>query len=159
MEGVRYKASEGQLGRVMAIRLLPRTDLTEGIKKICEDYGVQHGFISCSMGSLQKATFMVTQPKPEAKMKVGYTDPIEVPGPVEFLGGHGWIGESEDGGRLIHFHGIVTDQTGKSYGGHFVEGGNRSLLTIDLIIIELKGVRLVRKYDDEVGLIELDFLK
>jgi len=157
MKEIRYKAVEGQPGRVIVARLLPGSDLIEGIKKICEDHDVQNAFISCSMGSLRKAVFMVTKPKPEAKMGVGYTSPIEIPGPIEFLGGHGWVGEDEKGGRLLHFHGIVSDSSGKTYGGHFVEGENRSLLTIDLVIVELKGVRLVRRYDEEVGLIELDF--
>lgn len=158
MERTRYRATQGQLGRAIVARLLPGSDLMEGTRKICEDYDIQNAFFVCSIGSLQKAVFMVAGRKADAKMGVGYTSPKEIPGPVELLGGQGWIGEDEKGERLLHFHGMVSDSSGKTYGGHLIEGENRSLLTIDLVVVELKGARLIRKYDKEVGLIELDFL-
>jgi len=153
MGEVRYKAAIGQIGRVIAARLLPGTDLIEGIEKICEDYGIKYAFVGCSIGSLQKATFMYLVPKPEAKVKAGYTAPFELPGPIEFLGGLGVVCEGEKGERITHFHGTVSDQLDHVYGGHFVKGKNAILVTMDLIIVEVEGVKLLRKYDKETDLV------
>jgi hypothetical protein len=127
--------------------------MIEGIEKICEDYGIRYAFIGCSIGSLRKATFMYAVPKPEAKIKAGYSAPFELAGPVEFLGGLGVVCEGEKGEKLTHFHGTVSDKLGRVYGGHFVKGQNAILATIDLIIIEIKGAKLLRKYDEETGLV------
>lgn len=153
MEKIRYKAALGQFGRVIAARLLPRTDLVEGIERICEDYEIKYAFVNCSIGSLEKATFMIVAPKPEAKIKAGYTAPFELPGPIEFLGGHGIVCKGANGERVTHFHGVISDQFNHVYGGHFVKGKNPILATMDLIISEVKGVKLLRKYDEETNLI------
>jgi predicted DNA-binding protein with PD1-like motif len=153
MGEIRYKAAQGQLGRVIAARLLPGTDLVEGMEKICEDYEVRYAFVNCSIGSLQKATFMIIAPKPEAKIKAGYTAPFELPGPIEFLGGHGIVCKGENGESITHFHGVISDQFNHVYGGHFVKGKNPILATMDLIIIEVKDVKLLRRYDEETDLV------
>jgi len=150
---IRYTAARGELGKVVAARLLPETDIIEGIEKICEDYGIKYAFVGCSIGSLQKATFLYLVPKPEAKVKAGYTAPFELPGPIEFLGGLGLVCEGADGEKLTHFHGTVSDKLDHVYGGHLVKGQNPVLVTMDLIIIEVKGVKLLRKYDEETELV------
>jgi len=150
---IRYTAAQGELGKVVAARLLPGTDVIEGIEKICEDHGIKYAFVGCSIGSLQKATFLYLVPKPEAKVKAGYTPPFELPGPIEFLGGLGLVCEGVDGERLTHFHGTVSDKLDHVYGGHFVKGQNLVLVTMDLVIIEVKGVKLLRKYDEETELV------
>jgi hypothetical protein len=150
---VRYKAAVGKLGRVVAARLLPGTDIVEGIEKVCDDYEIQYAFIGCSIGSLKKATFMYVVPKPEAKVNAAYSDPLEIPGPIEFLGGFGVICEGEDGERLTHFHGTVSDRLDHVYGGHFLKGKNPILVTMDLVIVGVEGVRFLRRYDSETDLV------
>lgn len=153
MGELRYRAAQGELGKVVAARLLPGTDIIEGIEKICEDYSIKYAFIGCSIGSLRKASFLFAVPKPEAKVKAGYSTPLELTGPIEFLGGLGVVCEDEKGERLTHFHGTVSDKLDHVYGGHFMKGQNPVLTTIDLIIIEIKGAKLLRRYDDETGLV------
>lgn len=153
LQNVRYKASVGQLSRVVAGRLLPRTDLVEGIERICEDYGIKYAFVSCAIGSLQKATFMYVVPREEAKIGAGYSSPLEIPGPIEFLGGTGVVCEGEKGERLTHFHGTISDKLDRVYGGHFMKGKNPVLVTMDLVIVEIKGMRLFRKYDKETDVV------
>ena len=153
MGEVRFKAAQGRIGRVIAARLLPGTDLIEGIEKVCEKYGVKYGLIGCSIGSLRKAAFMYLVPMPETKVGAGYTPPFELPGPIEFLGGMGVICESEKGEKMIHFHGVVSDRLDRVYGGHFVKGKNPILVTMDLMIIEVEGIKMLRKYDEETDLI------
>jgi len=150
---IRYTAAQGEIGKVVAARLLPGTDIIEGIEKICEDYGIRYAFVGCSIGSLQKATFMYLVPKPEVKVKAGYSTPFELPGPIEFLGGLGVVCEGVNREKLTHFHGTVSDKLDHVYGGHFVKGQNPVLVTMDLIIVEVKGVKLLRKYDEETELV------
>jgi hypothetical protein len=156
LEGeIRYKSAPGQLGRVIAARLLPGTDIIEGIEKICADYGIDYAFVACSIGSLQKSTFMFAVPKPEAKIKIAYGEPFEIPGPIEFLGGQGVVCKNAKGETQTHFHGAISDKLQRIYGGHLLKGGNPSLATIDLIINEVKGMKLLRKYDEETGFVNL----
>lgn len=154
MSEIRYKAAAGQVGRVIAARLFPGTDLIEGIEKICKDHGIKYAAVVCSIGSLQKATFMYLVPKPEAKMKAGYTAPYELPGPIEFLGGQGIVCEGENGEMITHFHCTISDQLDHVYGGHVVKGKNPILMTMDLVIIEIKGAKLLRKYDAETEVVQ-----
>lgn len=153
MSGLRYKATSGKLGRVVAARLLPGTDVIEGIEKLCDEYGMKYAFVDCAIGSLEKATFMYLVPKPEAKIKAGYCAPFELSGPIEFLGGLGIVCEGEKGERITHFHGTFSDQLDHVYGGHLVKGKNPTLITMDLIITEIKDVKLLRKYDPETEIV------
>lgn len=150
---VRYKAAQGNLGKVVAARLQPGTDLIEGIEKICADHGIEYAFVTCSVGSLQKSTLLLATPNEDAKIKISYGAPIEVPGPIEFLGGQGVVCKGEKGERLTHFHAILSDKLGKVYGGHAIKGRNPALVTIDLVVIEVKGIKFIRRYDEETGFI------
>jgi predicted DNA-binding protein with PD1-like motif len=151
---VRYQSAEGEIGKVVAARLLPGTDLVEGIEKVCEDHGISYGLVNC-IGSLQKATFMYVVPIPEAKVGAGYTAPYELPGPIEFLGGLALVCETESGEKNTHLHGSFCDQLDHLYGGHLVKGGNPILVTMDLAIIELTGMKVLRRYDEETDLVNL----
>lgn len=154
MAEIRYQSAEGQIGRVIAARLLPGTDLVEGVEKICNDHGIRYGLVNC-IGSLQKATFMYVVPIPEAKVKAGYTAPFELRGPIEFLGGLALVCETDDGDKNTHLHGSFSDQLDHLYGGHLVKGGNPILVTMDLVILELTGMKLLRRYDEETDLVNL----
>jgi len=151
--GLRYKAAQGQLGKVVAARLLPGTDLIQGIERICEDNGVKYAVASCTIGSLSKSTFLIAMPKKDDPEKIVYSSPIEVSGPIEFLGGQGIVCKDEKGETVTHFHASLTDKSGRVYGGHLVKGGNLILVTIDLVIMEVKDVRFLRKYDEETGFV------
>jgi len=39
------------------------------------------------------------------------------------------------------------------FGGHFAAGGNPVLATIDLVIVEVIGAKLMRRHDPVVGLV------
>ena len=152
MSEVRYEALEGQIGRVIPARLKPGTDLIDGIERICKDFGVKNAFVCCSIGSLQKASFQYLIPKPELKLKTGYGEPMEVPGPIEFTAGMGIVCHNEKGEMVTHLHAVFNDYRpapDHGYGGHMVKGKNPVLATIDLLILEVKGVDITRKYDEE----------
>jgi predicted DNA-binding protein with PD1-like motif len=139
-------------------RLLPGTDLIGGITKICEQYDIKTGVVTTAIGSLHKAVFKYLVPNPELKMRAGYSDPYEMDGPIEFCSGMGLICQNEKGETNVHFHGVFNTSIREGYekvvpdyvyGGHVVEGKNPVAATLDLMILELKGVEIVRKYDEE----------
>ena len=65
----------------------------------------------------------------------------------------------DEGEVFYHFHGVVMDQNGRVWGGHFhregtimpdgkkLPGGNPVLATIDFTIIGHEGARIARKMD------------
>lgn len=152
MEEIGALHAGGRFGKVVPIRLRTGTDLTEGIRRVCQANGIRHGAILAGIGSLRKMTYQVLVPKPETKLGAGYAEPATVPGPVEILALQGVIFESEDGELLLHIHGTFSDQRGAVYAGHVVPGENPILATLDGVVAEVAGVRLVRRQDPEVGM-------
>ena len=68
---------------------------------------------------------------------------------MEILSAQGVVCEKEEGGTHIHLHAVLCDKEGDVIGGHIVPGDNPALATIDLIITEIKDVRLMARYDPE----------
>jgi uncharacterized protein len=150
-EPVGFFASGG-FGKIVPLRLKTGTDITDGIRQICEANGIRGGAILMGIGSLRKMTFQVLIPKADTKLGAGYTEPQAVPGPVEVLSLQGVIFESEEHELLLHIHGTFSDQEGKVYAGHVVAGENPVLATLDGVVAEFADVRLVRRTDPDVGL-------
>ena len=158
MSEIRYMVGEGRMGKVLVGRLLPGTDLIDGIAKICTDNGIKYGVVTTAIGSLHKAVFKYLIPNSELKMGAGYGDPYEMDGPIEFCSGMGLICPNEKGELIIHFHGVFNTSLQKGYkevvpdviyGGHMEPGENPVAATVDLMIVEVKGVEMIRKYDEE----------
>ena len=152
MPEIRAKHVCGKFGRIVPLRLLPGTDLMNGLKKVCEDNGVRYGTILTAIGSLRKLTTQVLVPNEKAKMGAAYTEPSTIPGPIEILGIQGVIFETDTGEVALHLHGIFCDKDGKTYGGHLVPGENPILATLDAVIGEIADVKLIRRYDEETEL-------
>lgn len=150
---MRIQSVEGRLGRTLVARLLPGTDMLEGIEETCRRHNVKYAVISCAVGAFKKATFVYPIPKDSAKIGIVYSEPVVIEGPVEFLGGQGIVCQSEDGKYLLHFHGSCSDKKMQIWGGHFTVG-NVVLATLDLIIQEINGVNMIRRFDEETGFVQ-----
>ncbi len=146
-----YHAS-GRFGRAVPIRLRPGTDVMDGVKHACEQHGIMQGAVLVGIGSLRQLSFQVLIPKAETRLGAGYTEPMIVDGPVEILSLQGVIFQSEEHDTLLHVHGTFADQHGKVYAGHVVPGANPVLATLDAVIAEIEGVRLIRRMEPEVGM-------
>jgi predicted DNA-binding protein with PD1-like motif len=152
MTGIGAFHASGKLGRLVPVRLRTNTDLTDGIKQVCEEHGIKYGALLVGIGSVRKLTYQVLTPKPETKVGAGYTEPEVIPGPVEVVGLQGVIFQSEKGEALLHLHGTFSDKNGKVYAGHVVAGANPVLATLDAVIAEVTDAKMIRRTDDEVGL-------
>jgi Predicted DNA-binding protein with PD1-like DNA-binding motif len=155
VENVRVLYATGTVGKSIAARLLPGTDLLLGIEEICRQNGVLYASIANCFGSFQRAGYLYLVPQQDAKVGAGYGEIKRVEGPVEFLNGTGVVCQ-RDGKYDIHFHATMCDKEGKVFGGHMVIGENPVLTTVDLVINEIKDVQLLRNYDEETDLIQFD---
>ena len=154
-EVIRFKSVEGKIGKVVAARLLPGTDLLTGIEEVCKSHQVVYASVANCFGSFQKAGYLYLVPNTEAKVGAGYGEINHVDGPVEFLNGTGVVCQ-RDGKYDIHFHATMCDKEGKVFGGHIVKGHNPVLTTVDLVLTEILDVEMLRSYDDETELIQFD---
>ena len=139
---VRVAYSEGKIGRIILARILPGTDLCEGITKILQEKNIQSGWVSM-IGSLQKTSYFYLE-KNDAKLGAGYGPANHRTFPVELCNAMGLICE---GG--LHIHASMCGDDGVFYGGHIIAGGSPSLATIEVMIVEVVGGNFVRAYDPE----------
>lgn len=147
---IRFNDACGSVAKTVAVRLLPDTDLIEGIEAACEKNEIKHAYVSC-FGSFKKAGYMYLVPKESAKVKAGYGDVIKKDGPIEFLNGTGVV--CQNAGKYdTHFHATMCDKEGTVFGGHIVKGTTPALTTVDLVIFEISDVQMLREYDEETDL-------
>lgn len=147
---IRFNEACGRTGKTVAARLLPNTDLIEGIEAVCIKNNIKHAYVSC-FGSFSKCGYMYLVTKPDAKVGAGYGDVIKCDGPIEFLNGTGVVCQNS-GNYDTHFHATMCNETGKVFGGHVVKGYTPALTTVDLVIIEILDIEMLRVSDEETAL-------
>lgn len=149
MSDIRVSSVITEPGRTVVGRILPDTDLIPGIFKICQENELKYGYISMLIGSLKKVSYVYAFSEEDAKIGIKYSEPVIKEGPFEFLAGQGLIGFKEDRSRTIHLHGIISDEDMKLYGGHFTDTGNIVLVTIEVVIKEVKKAEIIKSLDQE----------
>ena len=142
----------GKAGKLIPVRLRTHTDITNGLKAVCEENGIKYGAVLFGIGSVRQLCYQVLAPKPETKLGAGYTDPQTIPGPIEVVTMHGIIFQSDDGQTLLHLHGTFSDKEGAVFGGHIVAGQNPVLATLDAYIVESVGGETIRQMDEDIGM-------
>ena len=147
---VRFEDACGKVGKTLVVRLLPGTDVIEGIEAACLKNDIKYAYVSC-FGSFSKIGYMYMVPKAEAKVGSGYGAVLTEGAPIEFLNGTGLVCQN-NGKYDTHFHATMCDKTGKVFGGHVVKGHSSALTTVDMIIFEVNDVQMLRAYDEETDL-------
>jgi len=150
---LRMKSAEGAVSRLVISRLLPGSDLMQGITEVCKKHGILNGTIVSCIGSLKQTVFLDPIAKPELKAGYGYGAPITAEGPIEIISVTGTVCHGDDAKVLMHLHASLADSEGRMFGGHLVDEGNIVLLTADVVIGEIAGVDMVRKLDEETGIL------
>ncbi len=140
----------GNMGKVIAVRLKPGTDLLLGLEEVCKQNKICNGVIISAIGSLNGASFCNPVELPEKKAKYGYGEATKLSGPIELTGASGIICHDTEGQINLHIHINLSDRDGNAYGGHLVEG-TPVLLTVDAIIGDIQGVIMERKFDEDLG--------
>ncbi|SET08070.1 protein of unknown function [Natronincola peptidivorans] len=143
--------AEGTQGRVIMARLLPGSDLVKSIEEICRKRDIDNGIITTCVGSLKEAAFIYALPFEGNYFNMVYSEPVLKTGIFEFLNGQGIVAKSEDDKFQIHLHGTISDSDMKVYGCHILEEGNIILATMEVVITEIKDMKLAREYDEKSG--------
>lgn len=149
---------QGSVSKVVMIQLNPGKDLIEGITEVCQAHKMKSGVITSCIGSLQRASFFTAIPLPN-KMGAGYGDPVVMEGPLELVSAQGTIGLDVEANMLIHMHASLGDGKGNVYGGHLIKGKCPILITCEVMVAFLEGVRAVQKHDPETDMKLLGFVK
>ena len=148
MGNLDMEMAQGKLGRVVALRLKPGTDVLLGLEEACKRSGINNGVILSAIGSLDSPHFCDVVEVP-TKAGYGYGEVLHLTGPIELTNASGIICQDDEGNTNLHVHMTLTDRHGNAHGGHLVEG-TKVLLTVDVIIAEIEGLVMGRKFDEEL---------
>ena len=135
---------ETAINRVITGRIPPGVDLITGIKEICSEFKVRHGYISMIIGSLEYLTIIYAVPDESKKLNIKYSENTILNGPLELLNAQGLIGEDENSDLSVHVHILVSDRYMRVFGGHLVEGGSKVAATAEIVIHELRETKYIR---------------
>ena len=144
-----FRSAQGRMERVIVARLLPGTDLLEGLQAVCEKHGIHNGVIISAIGSLNGVHYCNVEALPQLKCGYGYGQVLYLDGPIELTGAGGVICSDEDGSINLHVHISMSDKYGNAHGGHLVKG-TRVLMTTDVVLGEIGDVKMLRKLDPEM---------
>ena len=140
--------AQGKLGRVIALRLKPGTDVLLGLQEACARNGINNGVILSAIGSLNGVQYCNPVELP-TKAGYGYGEILHLTGPIELPTASGIICHDDEGNPTLHVHIRLSDRPGNAHGGHLVEG-TKVLLPVDVILAELEGLVMGRKFDEEL---------
>ena len=142
--------AQGKIGRVIALRLKPGTDVLQGLTEACIRSNLNNGVILSAIGSLDGVKFCNPVELPDSKAGYGYGEILHLTGPIELTSAAGIICHDDEGNTNLHVHVSLSDRHGNAHGGHLVEG-TKVLLTVDVILAEVEGVVMGRKFSEELG--------
>ena len=140
--------AQGNLTRVIAVRLRPGTDVLAGLTEACRRANINNGVILSAIGSLDGVACNPVE-LPDKKAGYGYGEVLHLTGPIELTAGSGIICHDDQGNTNLHVHMSLSDRYGNAHGGHLVEG-TKVLLTVDEVIAEIGGLVMGRKFDEEL---------
>lgn len=141
--------AQGNLTRVIAVRLRPGTDVLAGLTEACRRANINNGVILSAIGSLDGVAYCNPVELPDKKAGYGYGEVLHLTGPIELTAGSGIICHDDQGNTNLHVHMSLSDRYGNAHGGHLVEG-TKVLLTVDVVIAEIGGLVMGRKFDEEL---------
>lgn len=123
----------------IAVRMLPGEDLKLSLIQLVKEHTIEAGCILSGVGSLTQYSLRFAN-QPDVAIKTGKFEIVSLTGTL-----------SPDG---VHVHLSVSDEGGKTTGGHLMDG-NLIYTTVELVIAKLGGYRFSRKADPQTGFLEL----
>jgi predicted DNA-binding protein with PD1-like motif len=132
-------AGETKRLRVLAVRLRPGQDLRKQLELFVKEKRIHAGFVITAVGSLRQASIRLAD-QPSA---TNFNGKFEIVSLVGTLG--------QDG---VHLHISISDSTGKTLGGHLVDGC-LIYTTAEIVMGDAEGLKFSREQDAETGYREL----
>ena len=134
---MQYYVGEG-LGKVLIIELARGEELFSSVETILEKEGIRNAYLASALGSIEHLEYH----RPKTMGEVTDDEMLSLEGPFEFGGISGTV---IDG--VAHFH-FNAGGTKGNHIGH-LERGTRVLYLLELVVMELKGFDLERKWTPE----------
>lgn len=134
---MKYYNGEG-VGRTLIIELDRGEDLFEGLERILEKEGIKDAYIASAVGSIEHLEYH----RPKTMDAATDDEFLSLEGPFEFGNISGTV---FDGVAHLHF------SAGGVHGLHIghLERGTKILYLLELVVIELKGLKLKRELTPE----------
>lgn len=129
--------------KTFAIRLTPGQDLKKELDRFIAAHDIRAGLIVTAMGSLSQAGLRFAG-RPETNILKGDFEIVSLVGTLSPAGSH--------------LHMAVSDEEGRTTGGHLKEG-NIIRTTAEIVIGELDDVIFSRELDPQTGYDELKITK
>lgn len=123
-------------------KLPHKADLIGALTETAAANGIQAGAVQV-MGALQRATLGFYDQWSKAYRELPFNKPLEI------VSGTGNI-SLRDGKPFVHLHLAVSDEEGKVFGGHAMEGC--IIFAAEYVIMPLAGTAPVRTFDETTGL-------
>lgn len=121
-------------------RLNPGDDFRLALQSMITEHGIEAGVIISAVGSFT-----------EARLRLAGADVVlDLPGPLEIVSATGTVGS---GG--MHIHLAVADSSGRTIGGHLMEGCIINT-TAEIVITAVEGWIFNRTLDPATGYPEFD---
>ena len=150
----RIKVKNGETNRIAFVRVLPHSNLVKAIVQAFQQTRFSAAFVPNGIGSLESVhyTFITKNGT--------YHEPILLKENCELIGLSGFIAKNPTAKDLpaqgkstaeYHFHALLSDGTGRTFGGHLLEEGNLVCATVELTLVEMKGIHLKKEFDKETG--------
>ncbi len=129
--------------KVIAVRLLPGTDLKQELQRISKEKQLQAGFIYTCVGSLSKATLRMAGAQADKGDVRTYNEELEIVSIEGTLSIHG-----------MHVHLGLSKIDGSCIGGHLKDGCIVKT-TAEIVIGEAAEFQFLREEDKDTGFTEL----
>lgn len=126
--------------KVLPLRLKPSQDLRQSLKDFAQARNVEAGFILTAIGSLKQAAIRFADREEITIMHDKF----------EILSLNGTVAKTG-----IHLHIAISDRSGKTMGGHLVDGCI-IYTTAEIVIGVSEEFRFLRTIDANTGYLELE---
>jgi predicted DNA-binding protein with PD1-like motif len=126
----------------IAFRLCPGQDLKEELDQVVNVSKIEAGCVLTCVGSLTRAVIRFAN-QSEAEVLDGHFEIVSLTGVL-----------SKDGS---HYHISVSDEEGRTTGGHLMDGC-KVYTTAEIVIGVMPKYEFTRKFDPQTGFPELDVL-
>lgn len=141
--------AETIIHKAVVVRVEPGEDLIPALIEAAAGAHVKEALISPILGSLEQIRLVLPVGREEGRIL--FSDPLEHEGPVEIVGGGGFLCRNEAEAPEVHLHLLVCLASGEVVGGHVLPRGNPVLATVECGLLVPSGVHLVRRKDPLLG--------
>lgn len=126
-------------GRVIFARLDHGEDIIRQFTILAEENGIETGALS-AIGALSRADLACYDQKSHEYGKIALNEPVELASCSGNI-------SLKDGRPFVHSHAVLSDRTGKTWGGHLISG---TIFAAELYLQELSGGLPLKRVPDSI---------